>query len=279
MKGFDLSRFAGLWVGMKAIADTMDASATVRSTCNRYRTVSAGRRAALRGGRNARLHLTPPQQEEMHRHFRLPAAMAFARANGFDRIAMDAPKPRYGIAASGKAYLHVRQALRDLGIGDELAAALGIRVYKIGLVWPLDGRARAPSRTALRRCSWSRSGATSIEHQLRAAAYGLADGRRPRILGKRDAAGAPLISDLIDIGTADVARAILATMPGGVEDARDARGRSPSGAGREGRRGLRSAACAHALFSARAARTAHRPACRKEAAPWPASAVTFSRPI
>ncbi len=214
MKGFDLSRFAGLWVGMKAIADTMDASATVRLDPHRYRTVKPEGVPAPAGGRNGRLHLTPPQQEEMHRHFRLPAAMAFARANGFDWIAMDAPKPRYGIAASGKAYLHVRQALRDLGIGDELAAALGIRVYKIGLVWPLDDQGARAFADGLETVLVVEERRDVIEHQLRAAAYGLADGRRPRILGKRDASGAPLISDLMDIGTGDVARAILATMPG-----------------------------------------------------------------
>ncbi len=214
MKGFELSRFAGLWVGMKTTADTMDASATVRMDLQRYRTVAPEGVPAPAVGRNGRLHRTPQQQEEMHRHFRLPAAMAFARANGFDRIAMDAPKPRFGIAASGTAYLHVRQALRDLGISDELAAALGIRVYKIGLVWPLDDWAARAFADGLETVLVVEERRDAIEHQFRAAAYGLADGRRPRILGKRDAEGAPLISDLMDIGSADVARAILRVIPG-----------------------------------------------------------------
>jgi len=213
MKGFDLSRFAGLWVGIKAIADTMDASATVRIDPSRYRTIEPEGIASPAGGRNGRLHLTPPQQEEVHRHFRLPAARAFARANGFDRIAIDSPKPRYGIAASGKAYLHVRQALRDLGIGEDLAAALGIRVYKIGLVWPLDEHGARAFADGLETVLVVEERRDVIEHQLRAAAYGLPDGRRPRILGKRDGSGAPLISDLMDITTADVARAILSTIP------------------------------------------------------------------
>ncbi len=213
MKGFELSRFAGLWVGVKAIADTMDASATVRIDPNRYRTFEPEGAAAPPGGRNGRLRLTPAQQEEVHRHFRLPAARAFARANGFDRIAAGSPNPRYGIAASGKAYLHVRQALRDLGIGEDLAAALGIQVYKIGLVWPLCEQGARAFADGLETVLVVEERRDVIEHQLRAAAYGLADGRRPRIMGKRDGSGAPLISDLMDIGTADVARAILATIP------------------------------------------------------------------
>ncbi len=213
MRGFELSRFAGLWVGMKAIADTMDASATIRIDLNRYRANLPEGVIDPPGGRNARLHRTPPQQEEIHRHFRLPAAMAFARANRFDRIAIDSPKPRYGIAASGKGYLHVRQALRDLGINDGQAAALGIRVYKIGLVWPLEEEGARAFADGLETVLVVEERRDVIEHQFRAAAYGLGDGRRPRIFGKRDASGLPLISDVMDIETADVTRAILRTMP------------------------------------------------------------------
>ena len=214
MKGFDLSRFAGLWVGIKAISDTMDASATVRIDVNSYNeSIIPEGVTDPPGGRNGRLHLTPPQQEEMHRHFRLPAAMAYARANRFDRIVLDSPRPRLGIAASGKGYLHVRQALRDLGIHDGYAAALGIRVYKIGLVWPLEEEGARAFADGLETVLVVEERRDVIEHQLRAAAYGLADGRRPRILGKRDASGAPLISDVMDIDTAQVARAILRTIP------------------------------------------------------------------
>ncbi len=213
MKGFDLSRFAGLWVGIKAISDTMDASATVRINPNSYRSIVPEGVIDPPGGRNARLHLMPPQQEDMLRHFRLPAAMAFARANRFDRIALDGPRPRFGIAASGKGYLHVRQALRDLGLNDGFAAAIGVRVYKIGLVWPLEEEGARAFADGLETVLVVEERRDVIEHQLRAAAYGLADGRRPRILGKRDASGAPLISDVMDIDTAQVARAILHTMP------------------------------------------------------------------
>jgi indolepyruvate ferredoxin oxidoreductase len=184
MKGFGLSRFAGLWVGMKTIADTMDASATVRIETCRYATIAPQGVPAPAGGRNARLHLTPQQQEEVHRHFRLPAALAFARMNGFDRIVLDSGKPRYGIAASGKAYLHVRQALRDLGIGALEAAALGIRLYKVGLVWPLDEFGARAFADGLETVLVVEERRDVIEHQLCAAAYGLPDGHRPRILGK-----------------------------------------------------------------------------------------------
>ncbi|MBJ7533680.1 indolepyruvate ferredoxin oxidoreductase family protein [Rhodomicrobium vannielii ATCC 17100] len=213
IKGFDLSRFAGLWVGLKAISDTMDASATVRIDPLRYRSFAPYGVAEPLGGRNARFGRTPPEQEEIHRHFRLPAAMAFARENGFDRLAIDSSAARFGIAASGKAYLHVRQALRDLGLSDAEGAALGLRVYKIGLVWPLEDHSARAFANGLETVLVVEERRDMIEHQLRAALYGLPDGRRPRILGKRDLDDRPLINDVLDIDTAHVTRAILRVLP------------------------------------------------------------------
>ncbi len=214
IKGFDLSRYAGLWVGMKTIADTMDASATARIALSSYRSVLPEGVVAPPGGRNARLYLSPPQQEELHRHFRLPAMMAFARVNGFDRILIDGgAKPRIGIVASGKAYLHVRQALVDLGVSDADAAAMGLRIYKVGLVWPLEPHGARAFADGLETVLVVEERRDVIEHQLRSVAYDLADGRRPRILGKRDADGKPLISDLMDIDTSHVIRAILRVLP------------------------------------------------------------------
>ncbi|MEN1480585.1 hypothetical protein AAIH16_44470, partial [Pseudomonas aeruginosa] len=66
------------------------------------------------------------------------AALAYARANRLDRIVLDSPKARIGIITSGKSYLDVCQALDILGIDDELAQQIGLRLYKVGMVWPLE---------------------------------------------------------------------------------------------------------------------------------------------
>jgi hypothetical protein len=66
------------------------------------------------------------------------AAIAFARANKVNRITMDSPNARYGIMASGKSYADIRQALREFGITPEIAAKIGLRLYKIGMPWPLE---------------------------------------------------------------------------------------------------------------------------------------------
>ena len=69
------------------------------------------------------------------------AAVAFARANGIDGMMIDGPNARFGIAARGKAYATLRQAMRDAGISDAMARDLGLRLWKVGLAWPLDAEA------------------------------------------------------------------------------------------------------------------------------------------
>ena len=97
--------------------------------CRRAGCTSAGRAAADGWAVEQERRLHGPK---------LAAAQAFARANGLDRVVIDAPQPRFGIVTTGKAYLDVRQALSELGITEQRAAELGIRVYKVALAWPLE---------------------------------------------------------------------------------------------------------------------------------------------
>src|SRR5690606_8362859 len=90
------------------------------------------------GGVNIRWPDSFHEQELRLQRYKVYAALAFARTNRIDRVVIDSPKARLGIIASGKGYLDTRQALEDLGIDERLAAEIGIRLYKVGLVWPLE---------------------------------------------------------------------------------------------------------------------------------------------
>ena len=68
----------------------------------------------------------------------MAAVRAFVRANGFDRTVIEPPRARIGIMTTGKAYLDTRQALEDLGLSEERCKTLGIRLYKVGVTWPLE---------------------------------------------------------------------------------------------------------------------------------------------
>jgi indolepyruvate ferredoxin oxidoreductase len=190
--GWALSRYSGLYVGLKCITDTLDLTASVELP-DPLREIVEPDWPVPPEGFNLRPNEMPLVQEERVVNKRLPAAGAFARANQIDRIVIDGPKRSLGIVAAGKAYLDVRQALLDLGLDDHRCAALGIRVYKPALIWPLERSAAtafAQGHSALLVVEEKRP---VIEDQLRSCLYGMPAQQRPEIIGKRDLAGAPLL--------------------------------------------------------------------------------------
>lgn len=211
LKGIALSRFAGVWVGVKCVADTMDASASVFVDPARYLTVEPRGLPASPDGIHIRMPDSPLAQEARLRHFKLPYAVAFARANGFDRIVIDGPRARYGIVARGKAYAMLRQSLEEAGISDAMARDLGLRLWKVGLAWPLDAEAARAFADGLDEVLVIEDRRSFLEWQLREALYHAP--RRPRIVGKTDEAGRKLLSDLTELDTAQIMRALLARLP------------------------------------------------------------------
>lgn len=135
--GIEMSRFSGLWVGFKCISETVESGASVYVSPTRNQFVHPEIEMP-EGGLNIRPNDNRFDQELRLNEHKIYAARKFARANNLDKVVMDGPKRRLGIVTTGKAYLDVRQALRDLGITDELAADIGLSVYKVGMPWPLD---------------------------------------------------------------------------------------------------------------------------------------------
>jgi indolepyruvate ferredoxin oxidoreductase len=136
--GWAMSRFTGRWVGFKTIAETVESSASVNVNPHQLDIVIPQDFELPPGGLNIRWP-DPPLDQEMRLHrYAVAAACAFARANRIDRIVLDSPKARLGIVTTGKSYLDVLQALEYLGISERDAREIGIRVYKVGMTWPLE---------------------------------------------------------------------------------------------------------------------------------------------
>jgi indolepyruvate ferredoxin oxidoreductase len=123
-------------------------------------------------------------------------------------MVFDPPKARFGIAATGKAYLDVRQALDDLGIDDAKAARLGIRLYKIGLSWPLEPEGAREFAAGLDEILVVEEKRPLIEDQLVKLLYHLDAAQRPRIVGKRDLDGRVLMPSEGELTPTMVARVI-----------------------------------------------------------------------
>ncbi|TVQ29691.1 MAG: indolepyruvate ferredoxin oxidoreductase family protein [Geminicoccaceae bacterium] len=208
LHGFAMSRFAGLWVAMKIVADTADSSTSLELDPDRVQPVLPADFALPPGGLAIRWPDPPVVQEARLYEWKLPAAQAYHRAAGLDRVVVDAPNARLGIIAAGKAWLDVREALFDLGIDDRAAAALGLRLYQVAMTWPLEPHGAQAFARGLEEVIVVEEKRPLIEEQLKALLYDLPEAARPRIVGKRDEAGRPLLSAVGELSATAVAKAL-----------------------------------------------------------------------
>ncbi len=184
--GWEMSRYSGCWVALKTIAETMDSSATVQVDPDRCNVVLPPNFEMLDGGPHIRWPDPPMEQEYRLHGYKIYAALAFARANRLNRVVMDSERPRLGIVTTGKSYLDVLQALDDLGIDQELAGEIGLRVYKVGMPWPLEREGARQFAEGLDEVLVVEEKRAIIENQLKEQLYNWRSDVRPRVVGKFD---------------------------------------------------------------------------------------------
>ncbi len=191
--GLAMSRHSGAWVALKCVADTADSTATVAVGPDRGRAVSPSEPLPA-DGLNLRQPDSQAAQEQRLVRNKLPAVQAFARANRIDRVVLDSSgRGGIGIVTAGKAYLDVMQALRRLGLDGDGAARLGLRVYKAGLIWPMEPEALRAFARGHREILVVEEKRSFMEGQVRDLLYDLPDAERPRVVGKGEDNGAPLL--------------------------------------------------------------------------------------
>ena len=206
--GWAMSRFTGRWVGFKTIAETVESSASVIVDPHQLDIVIPDDFELPPGGLNIRWP-DPPLNQEMRLHqYGVRAAEAFARANRIDRIVFDSPKARLGIVTTGKSYLDVLQALEYLGIDRRAASDIGIRVYKIGMTWPLEPVGIRAFAAGLEDIIVVEEKRSFIESQIKEAMYNWDHARRPSVVGKYDEAGEWILPSTNELTPARIARVI-----------------------------------------------------------------------
>ncbi|MBM4197029.1 MAG: indolepyruvate ferredoxin oxidoreductase family protein [Gammaproteobacteria bacterium] len=184
--GWAMSRYSGCWVALKTTSELMDSSGTVDADVQRVRIVQPVGYTMPLGGLGIRWPDRPLEQELRLQRHKVQAALAFAAANNVDRLVFDSPRARFGIITTGKSYLDVRQALDDLGIDARVASDIGLRLYKVGMPWPLEAVGVKAFARGLEEVLVVEEKRSIIESQLESQLYNWDPVTRPRVIGKFD---------------------------------------------------------------------------------------------
>ena len=217
-----MSRYSVCAVGFKALADTVESTASVDADPFRLQIVYPDNFTMPEGGLNTRLStdtlgVQARKQEALMQDYKIYAAIAYARANKLNRIMIDSPTAKLGIIASGKSYMDVLEALEELGIDEQRAAEIGLRLYKVAMPWPLEPEGIREFAQGLDEILVVEEKRQIVEYQLKEQLYNWREDVRPRVIGKFDEKGewvSPrgdwLLTSKADFSVAQIARVIAA---------------------------------------------------------------------
>ncbi|HEY8907924.1 MAG TPA: indolepyruvate ferredoxin oxidoreductase family protein, partial [Rhodoferax sp.] len=174
-----LSRFSGVWAGMKTIQEVVESSASVQMELDRVKIILPEDFEMPAGGVHIRWPDAPLDQEARLMNVKWYAALAYVRANRLNHNVIATAQDRFGIIASGKAFNDTRQALVDLGLDDATCRQLGIRLHKVNVVWPLEASIAHDFAKGLQEILVVEEKRQIIEYQLKEQLYHWRD--RPKV--------------------------------------------------------------------------------------------------
>jgi indolepyruvate ferredoxin oxidoreductase len=182
-----LSRAAGLWCALTVVADVADASAVLD-----YAGSLDPVRRLVDHTPTAHLLGTPSVEVERSLvEMRLPAALRYAAEHQLNRAVLSSERDEIGLIAAGSAYAELRRALEDLGLDDGRLNALGVRLIKLGMPWPIEHAAIRELARGLRTVLVIEHKLPLLQTEVQAALHGLPS--PPQVLGKQDGHGEPLL--------------------------------------------------------------------------------------
>lgn len=210
----EMSRASGLWTSLRIATVVADGAAT--AGVNEHWTAPdlSGLGPSLRAySHRPTAHLLGRTLAELERSFhelRLPLALEYLRLSGVNRID-GAATARVGIVAAGSTYLVMRQALTALGLDDDGLRARGIRLLKLGAVYPLEPVGLGEFAAGLQRILVVEDKRAFLETAVKAALYGKTGA--PQVDGKHGPDGRALLSPLGELDVASVAQALARWLP------------------------------------------------------------------
>ncbi|MFJ4815028.1 indolepyruvate ferredoxin oxidoreductase family protein [Streptomyces sp. NPDC088801] len=187
-----LSRFSGVWSGLKITTAVADAASTAVVARDRISVVEGDTGAGPHKPSSMLLGAQLMALERSLHEVRLPRAVEYARLNGLNRVVQRGPSDRIGILTSGKTYLDVREALRIIGLTDEDLARYGIRILKLGMIFPLERDAVIEFADGLDQVVVVEEKRPFLEAAVKATLFGRS--HAPFVHGKQDQDGRSLFS-------------------------------------------------------------------------------------
>ncbi len=203
--GYELSRYSGAWVGMAALSEVVESAGTVDLDVVNARveawedadTVRAATgHSAPADGLHYRWPDLPSLRIESRLEDKLAAVAAFSRRNSIDRDVIVSEHARVGIVTCGKAHHDLMEVLRRLELSPEQLARAGMRLYKIGLSFPVEQTRIKAFAKGLEEILIVEEKGAVVETQLRDIFYNAPPDARPVLVGKHDREGQPLVSAL-----------------------------------------------------------------------------------
>jgi len=193
--GFELSRYSGLWVGFKFVTNVADEFSTAEVSPDRV--IIEDPQFFYNGKpwqHTQNTYLLTPYSLTMEKELvmgRIEAAKRFAATNGVNVITLPNPSAWLGIVAAGKTYYDMRQALHEMGLDDDELRRLGIRLLKIGMLYPIDNEVIYEFADGLQEIFVIEEKRSFIEMFIREILYNRTE--RPTVVGKHDEKGNMLV--------------------------------------------------------------------------------------
>ncbi|MBW8639269.1 indolepyruvate ferredoxin oxidoreductase family protein [Hoeflea sp. WL0058] len=189
--GYALSRYCGMWVGFKAISETVEAAASLELRPSRQ--FVSPDHAIPDTGLHYRWPDLPGPQIEERMEAKKEAVFAFAEANPVDRRIYGVGNASFGIVTTGKGHLDLMEAMRLLGLDEAACRSIGIDIYKVGMVWPLARRDALDFVRGKREVLVIEEKRGIIESQFKEYFYDFPGDKPDHMVGKRDEDGNRLV--------------------------------------------------------------------------------------
>lgn len=207
LMGIAMSRFSGAWVGYKLLPETVETAARVNISANRF-SIQIPEFDFPKNGINSRHPDSVHAQEARIRQFKLPAALAFARANKLNSVSHDCDNACFGIVAMGKTWRDMQQSLKDLGFDEQSLKDNGIRILKVTMPFPVDIVTYKEFAQGLKEVFVIEEKREQIEQGIRQACYALPENERPVVVGRYDEYGQLLLKNFGTLTTDDITQVL-----------------------------------------------------------------------